>query len=97
MRKNLSSCDCTEIRTHVHTSEGFEVTNWTTGAPVDYVYTQEKATVGTVKYYMIQLDIHHPFFLNIDEWKNETIDNDFIVDCEINYVVVVDLTADHAN
>ena len=26
-----SSCDCTEIRTHVPTSEGFEVTNWTTG------------------------------------------------------------------
>ena len=26
-RRNLSSCDCTEIRTHVPTSEGFEVTN----------------------------------------------------------------------
>ena len=26
-RKNPSSCDCTEIRTHVPTSEGFEVTN----------------------------------------------------------------------
>ena len=25
--KNPSSCDCTEIRTHVPTSEGFEVTN----------------------------------------------------------------------
>ena len=27
VRKNPSSCDCTEIRTHVPTSEGFEVTN----------------------------------------------------------------------
>ena len=27
VRKYLSSCDCTEIRTHVPTSEGFEVTN----------------------------------------------------------------------
>ena len=26
-RKNPSSCDCTEIRTHVPTSEGLEVTN----------------------------------------------------------------------
>ena len=25
-RKNPGSCDCTEIRTHVPTSEGFEVT-----------------------------------------------------------------------
>ena len=32
MRRSPSSCDCTEIRTHVPTSEGFEVTNWTTGA-----------------------------------------------------------------
>ena len=31
MRKNPSSCDCTEIRTHVPTSEGFEVTNGTIG------------------------------------------------------------------
>ena len=31
LSKNPSSCDCTEIRTHVPTSEGFEVTNWTTG------------------------------------------------------------------
>ena len=30
--KNPSSCDDTEIRTLVPTSEGFEVTNWTTGA-----------------------------------------------------------------
>ena len=27
VRKNLSPCDCIEIRTHVPTSEGFEVTN----------------------------------------------------------------------
>ena len=27
LSKNPSSCDCTEIRTHVPTSEGFEVTN----------------------------------------------------------------------
>ena len=27
VRKNPSSCDCTGIRTHVPTSEGFEVTN----------------------------------------------------------------------
>ena len=27
VRKNPSSCDCTEIRTHVSTSEGFEVIN----------------------------------------------------------------------
>ena len=27
----FSSCDCTEIRTHIPKSEGFEVTNWTTG------------------------------------------------------------------
>ena len=27
LRKNPSSCDCTEIRTHVPTSEGFEGTN----------------------------------------------------------------------
>ena len=27
VRENPSSCDCTEIRTHVATSEGFEVTN----------------------------------------------------------------------
>ena len=27
VRKNPRSCDCTEIRTHVPTSEGFEVTN----------------------------------------------------------------------
>ena len=27
MRKNFSSCDCTEIRTHVPTSEDFEVAN----------------------------------------------------------------------
>ena len=27
VRQNPSSCDCTEIRTHVPTSEGFEVTN----------------------------------------------------------------------
>ena len=27
VRKNLSSCDDTEIRTHVPTSDGFEVTN----------------------------------------------------------------------
>ena len=27
VRKNSSSCDCTDIRTHVPTSEGFEVTN----------------------------------------------------------------------
>ena len=26
-RKNPSSCDCTEIQTHVPTSDGFEVTN----------------------------------------------------------------------
>ena len=32
MRKNPSSCDWTGIRTHVPTSEGFEVTNRTTGA-----------------------------------------------------------------
>ena len=32
VRKNPSSCDCTEIRTHVLMSEGFEVTNWSTGA-----------------------------------------------------------------
>ena len=31
MRKNHSSRDDTEIRTHVPASEGFEVTNWTTG------------------------------------------------------------------
>ena len=27
VKNNASSCDCTEIRTHVLTSEGFEVTN----------------------------------------------------------------------
>ena len=27
VKKNPGSCDCTEIRTHVPTSEGFEVTN----------------------------------------------------------------------
>ena len=27
VRENPSSCDCAEIRTHVPTSEGFEVTN----------------------------------------------------------------------
>ena len=27
VRKNPSSCDCTEVRTHVPTSEGFEITN----------------------------------------------------------------------
>ena len=27
VRKNPTSCDCTEIRTHVPTSEGFEVAN----------------------------------------------------------------------
>ena len=27
VKKNPSSCDCTKIRTHVPTSEGFEVTN----------------------------------------------------------------------
>ena len=32
VRTNPSSCDCTEIRTHVPTSEGFEVTNLATGA-----------------------------------------------------------------
>ena len=32
MRQNPSSCEDTEIRTHIPTSEGFEVTNWTTGA-----------------------------------------------------------------
>ena len=32
VRKSSSSCDCTRIRTHVPTSEGFEVTNCTTGA-----------------------------------------------------------------
>ena len=31
-RKNPSSCDCTGIQTQVPTSEGFEVTNLTTGA-----------------------------------------------------------------
>ena len=31
VRNNPSSCDCAEILTHVPTSEGFEVTNWTTG------------------------------------------------------------------
>ena len=30
--KNPSSCDCIEILTHVPTSEGFEVTNCSTGA-----------------------------------------------------------------
>ena len=30
-RKNPSSCDCAEIRTHDPTSEGFEDTNLTTG------------------------------------------------------------------
>ena len=30
--ENPSSCDFDEIRTHAPTSEGFEVTNWTTGA-----------------------------------------------------------------
>ena len=30
-RKNPSSCDCTGIRTHVPTSEGFEVTKCSTG------------------------------------------------------------------
>ena len=29
--KNPSSFDCTEIRTYIPTSEGFEVTNYTTG------------------------------------------------------------------
>ena len=33
-RKNPTSCDCTEIRTHVPTSEGFEVTYRTTGATI---------------------------------------------------------------
>ena len=28
VRENPSSCDCAEIRTHVPTSEGFEVTDW---------------------------------------------------------------------
>ena len=32
VRRSPSSCDCIEIRIHVSTSEGFEVTNWTTGA-----------------------------------------------------------------
>ena len=32
VREKPGSCDCTEIRTHDPTSEGFEVTNWTTGA-----------------------------------------------------------------
>ena len=32
VRKNSSSCDDTEIQTHVRTSEGFEVTNGTIGA-----------------------------------------------------------------
>ena len=32
VRKNLSSCDCTEIRTHVPTPEDFEVTESTIGA-----------------------------------------------------------------
>ena len=27
VRKHPSSCDCTEFRTHVPTSEGFEITN----------------------------------------------------------------------
>ena len=27
VRKNPSSCDCAEIRTHVPTSQGFEITN----------------------------------------------------------------------
>ena len=34
-KKYSRSCDCTGIRTHVPTSEGFEVTNWTTGATGD--------------------------------------------------------------
>ena len=36
VRKNPSSCDDTEIRTHNPTSEGFEVTNWTTEATDEY-------------------------------------------------------------
>ena len=32
VRKNPRSCDDTEIRTQVPTSEGFEITNRTTGA-----------------------------------------------------------------
>ena len=32
VRKNPSSCDCAEIRTHFPTSEGFVVTNLTTWA-----------------------------------------------------------------
>ena len=32
VKKNPSSCDDIEIRTHVPMSEGFEVTNWTTAA-----------------------------------------------------------------
>ena len=37
-RKNPSSCDSTKIRTHVPTSEGFEVTNRTTGATCKIVF-----------------------------------------------------------
>ena len=38
VRKDPSSCDDTEIRTHVPTSEGFEVTNWTTGTTGFYIF-----------------------------------------------------------
>ena len=38
VRKNPGSCDCTEIRTHVPTSEGFEVTPEPPGRPLQYLH-----------------------------------------------------------
>ena len=38
MRKNPSSCDCTDIRTHVPTSEGFEVYQLNNRGDLYFVY-----------------------------------------------------------
>ena len=43
-RENPSSCDSAEISFHVPTSEGFEVTNQTTGATGDYVCRMSRLT-----------------------------------------------------
>ena len=49
VRENPSSCYCAEIRTHLPTSESFEVTNWTTGDATEETTVTQQVSHWPVK------------------------------------------------
>ena len=76
--KNPTSCDCNEIRTHVATTEGFEVINWTTGTTGYLQYCLKNSNTYVIIYTIIHNNIYSVIYstvlcrvmcVTVYEWK----------------------------